>query len=177
MSGLVRWIDGRSRRYRTRSGPGNPGWARAGPGAVRGTRAGCCACAGACTRAVPAGRSCGRKRPGGGRAGAGRLARRTGRPRRILIRTDSGQHARKLPTAVSCLQLNFPRFGPARAAGATPPSQDPEASALASSARQARGECDTQPGQPLACTAREATEAATRPLSNPGTDDLRSPGR
>ena len=46
-----------------------------------------------------------------------------------------------------------------------------------SSARQARGECDTQPGQPLACTAREATEAATRPLSNPSTDDLRSPGR
>jgi len=61
--------------------------------------------------------------------------------------------------------------------GATLPSRDPEASALASSARQARGECDTQPGQPLACTAREATEAATRPLSNPGTDDLRSPGR
>ena len=61
--------------------------------------------------------------------------------------------------------------------GATVPSRDPEASALASSARQARGEGDTQSGQPLACTAREATEAATRPLSNPGTDDLRSPGR
>ena len=61
--------------------------------------------------------------------------------------------------------------------GATLPSRDPEASALASSARQARDGCDTQPGQPLACTAREATEAAMRPVSNPGTDDLRSPGR
>ena len=63
------------------------------------------------------------------------------------------------------------------AVGATPPSQDPQASTLASSARQARDECDTPPDQPQACTAREATEAATRPLSNPSTDDLRSPGR
>jgi hypothetical protein len=34
-----------------------------------------------------------------------------------------------------------------------------------------------RPGQPLASAAREAIEAATRPRSNPGPGDRRSPGR
>ena len=56
------------------------------------------------------------------------------------------------------------------------PSRDPEASTLAS-ARGSPGACETQPGPPQACTAREATEAAVRSRSKPGPDDRRSWGR
>ena len=56
------------------------------------------------------------------------------------------------------------------------PSRDPEASTLAS-ARESPGACETQPGPPQACTAREATEAAVRSRSKPGPDDRRSWGR
>jgi hypothetical protein len=56
------------------------------------------------------------------------------------------------------------------------PSQDPEASALAS-ARESPGACETQPGPPQAGAAREATEAAARSRSSPGPDDRRSRGR
>ena len=40
--------------------------------------------------------------------------------------------------------------------------------------RESRGACDTQPGPPLACADRGATEAAAPPRSNPGRDDRRS---
>ena len=56
------------------------------------------------------------------------------------------------------------------------PSQDPEASTLAS-ARVFPGACETQPGPPQAGAAREATEAAARSRSSPGPDDRRSWGR
>ena len=41
----------------------------------------------------------------------------------------------------------------------------------------ARGACPTPPGPPLPCTAREATEAAAGPRSNPRRDYRRSQGR
>ncbi len=56
------------------------------------------------------------------------------------------------------------------------PSQDPEASTLAS-ARVFPGACETQPGPPQAGAARAATEAAARSRSSPGPDDRRSWGR
>jgi hypothetical protein len=56
------------------------------------------------------------------------------------------------------------------------PSQVPEASTLAS-ASESPGACETQPGPPQACTAREATGAAARSPSNLGPDDRRSWGR
>ena len=54
--------------------------------------------------------------------------------------------------------------------------QDREASTLAS-ARGSPGACETQPGPPQACTAREATEASARVPSNLGSADHRSWGR
>ena len=70
-----------------------------------------------------------------------------------------------------------PDHDPPGHGGPVPPaSQDPEASTLAS-ARGSPGACETQPGPPQACTAREATEAAARSPSNPGPDDRRSWGR
>src|SRR5689334_20918305 len=56
------------------------------------------------------------------------------------------------------------------------PSQDPEASTLASS-RESPDAYETQSGPPQECTAREAIEAAARSPSNPDPDDRRSWGR
>ena len=49
--------------------------------------------------------------------------------------------------------------------------------AIGAAIRESRGACNTRPGPPLACVAREATEAAAEPRSNPGLDHRRSRGR
>ena len=49
--------------------------------------------------------------------------------------------------------------------------------AIGAPIRESRGACNTRPGPPVACVAREATEAAARPRSNPGPDHRRSRGR
>jgi hypothetical protein len=79
-----------------------------------------------------------------------------------------------VPVAYGCLCSHTDRMHRSRSLPA--PSQDPEASTLAS-ARESAGACETQPGPPQECTAREATEAAARSPSNPGPGDRRSRGR
>ena len=78
-------------------------------------------------------------------------------------------HSRSTPAPVHKDTVDKARSRPS-------PSRDPEASTLAS-ARESPGACETQPGPPQACTAREATEAAVRSRSKPGPDDRRSWGR
>jgi hypothetical protein len=79
-------------------------------------------------------------------------------------------------TQISALLAVSPHWSLSSSRSWPSPSQDPEASTLVS-ARESLGACETGPGLPRACTAREATEAAARSRSNPGPDDRRSWGR